>query len=41
MYMWMVVQVLSPGVQDRQKTDLCSEVLRIPSDGREGLRHRP
>ncbi len=36
----MVVQLLTPGVEDRQKANVGPEMLRIPRDGDEGLGDR-
>ena len=36
--MWMVLQVLSPGVQHREKADLRTEMLRVGSNFYECLR---
>jgi hypothetical protein len=35
-----MVQVLTPGVADSQATDLRAQVLGVPRDVLEGLRHR-
>jgi hypothetical protein len=37
-HMGVMEQVLAPGVQHEQKTDVCSEMLRIPGEGEEALR---
>jgi hypothetical protein len=34
----MVMQVLSPSVENRQEADLCTEMLRISSDGQKRFR---
>jgi hypothetical protein len=38
--MWMVQQVLSPCVEDREETDVGSEMFGIASDGEKRLRGR-
>jgi len=40
MQMRMIEQLLPPGVQHGEETDLCTEVLRIGGDGVQGFRCR-